>query len=133
MTYKASVIAIAVVCGFLLGSAPARAQDNETAIAKVPFAFVVDGQTIPAGSYEVRALDQFTLQMFSLTSPKVNFVVPVLARLAEQSNDESARFVFAKNETSLVLSEIWLGGDDGYRVSLKPAAETPRVVARAHN
>jgi hypothetical protein len=56
MTKQYLTVLFTLICvlGFGLG---ARAQEEDTVVAKVPYEFVVGGQVLPAGTYKVRRID----------------------------------------------------------------------------
>jgi hypothetical protein len=52
--YLTVLFTLICVLGFGLG---ARAQEEDTVLAKVPYDFVVGGQVLPAGTYKVSRID----------------------------------------------------------------------------
>ncbi len=68
--------------------------------------------------------------MDSLTSPATHLVLTVITRLSS-GREAEARVVFDKLGQASVLSEIWIGDEDGYLVNAAP--ERPVHVAAAKN
>ena len=110
MRINIPAVLAAVVLGLALGSSPVFAQETRVS---VPFAFSVRGETVPAGAYtfEVRSPD--VVRMRSVTSPAIEFDLPVLSRLDDNAGADS-KLVFEKDGDTQVLSEIWISDQDGY-------------------
>ena len=76
--YLRFLIALIGVAG--LGVA-ARGQDLDQVIVKIPYEFVVDGKTLPAGTYKVARVDnlnQRELLLRNLDDQATSLVVPVV-------------------------------------------------------
>jgi hypothetical protein len=106
---KKSVVFAAMIVG--LAAASARAED--VLRVKVSFPFVVRGQTLPAGQYEVRTDDlaQGTVLIVGVNGTKRQAIVPTITAYGHNpaGHDPSLTFVRRENETR--LSEIWETGD----------------------
>ena len=91
----------------LLGASSARAEDIEVLKARVPFAFVVGGATLPAGEYELSFDDAKMPGALRLRSRSGHgiFVLTSKADLPRGSEDEP-RLVFEKKEDRYVLTEV---------------------------
>jgi hypothetical protein len=86
-------------------------------IAKVPFAFIASGKTLPAGQYEFLAEGEV---MRVVGASKGNAViVPVLTRLGAgiHTSKQDSHVVFDEVAGVYTLSEIWLPGEDGWLLS----------------
>jgi hypothetical protein len=84
--YAKTLIALTFLLG--LGVA-AKAETRTEVIAKLPFQFVVDGKTLPAGTYTVRSLSANPYGVLLLTNNDNTtsmFVLPV--SIAEPSSDK---------------------------------------------
>jgi hypothetical protein len=81
---------ILIAVTFLLGlGVAAKAETRAEIVAKLPFQFVVGGQTLPAGTYKVSRLSDDPLSGLILTNDNNNasvFVLPV--SIADPSSDE---------------------------------------------
>jgi hypothetical protein len=104
MVFKASGIVIAAVA---MAGASARAASAADLIdAKVPFAFVVNGVRLPAGSYVVRQMDDGSgvLAIISTDGRRFVFTNTIPAEADRPASD--AELVFQKFEGQLFLSRI---------------------------
>jgi hypothetical protein len=107
---KASVLA-AVLLGVCAGSA--RAQDRF--VAKIPFAFVVAGKTLPAGQYEVRPMEASgaVVEIESLDTPSVHALVMSSAAGGFDPVGDQPALVFTRYENEYRLTQIWDSTTEG--------------------
>jgi hypothetical protein len=119
-----AVVALALVS--VLGGSAAYAQD--VAIVKMPFAFVVDNKTMPAGTYEfsVNLSDPNLIMMAPQKGASV--VMPVITRLAEQGTPSQARIVCDKVGDKYYVSEVWLPSEDGFLVKDTKEPHTHHII-----
>jgi hypothetical protein len=109
MKRRAFVTIAAFVVAFVAGGAVAYAQSTS---ADIGFPFVAGGKEMAAGKYavEVTATGQV-----SLTGPdRGRILMPVITLLGRHDRDTDPEFVFDKIDGKLVLSEVWIGGKDGF-------------------
>jgi len=109
MKRRAFVTIAAFVVAFVAGGAVAYAQSTS---ADIGFPFVAGGKGMAAGKYavEVTATGQV-----SLTGPdRGRILMPVITLLGRHDRDTDPEFVFDKIDGKLVLSEVWIGGKDGF-------------------
>jgi hypothetical protein len=109
----ATIAALVVV--FVVGGAMAYAQAHHPT-AEIGFPFVAGGKEMPAGKYtfEVpRAMGPVTLRGGPGTS---SVTLPVITLLGRHDKDTDPEFVFDKIDGKLVLSEVWIPGQDGLLV-----------------
>ena len=116
-------VASSLVIGGMLFAASAAFAGEPGVTVQVPFAFTVGNTTVPAGLYEVNEQSADTLVLESLTSPATHLVLPVITRLSS-GRESDARMVFDRVGQASVLSEVWIGGQDGYLVH---AASAPHA------
>jgi hypothetical protein len=103
------VTAAALVVAFIMGGAMAYAQG---AVAEIGFPFTAAGKEMPAGKYSVNVAANF--QEVQLTAPdRSRVIMAVLTVLGRHDKDTDPEFVFDKVDGKLVLSEVWLPGQDG--------------------
>ena len=98
-------ILIALI-GVVGSGVTARAQDLDKVVAKIPYEFVVDGKTFPAGSYRVdrvSGLDQRKLVLRNLDNQASALVVPVSV---ENNFADHVRISFEHVGEELFLSKI---------------------------
>ena len=112
---KSVLIASAVV---LLGGVAARADAQDAVKVKVPFPFVVHGQTLPAGEYRIERLELEPSILFIESTTNVNQAVFVATMPAAGHDPQKDRPVvtFARHENEYVLSNVWESSDEGQTV-----------------
>jgi hypothetical protein len=82
----------------------------KTGVARVPFAFQVQGETLPAGTYSVKQTVRgraVCLENQKLADSARNCV----AAKSKFGKAEGSRLVFSNYEGHYVLSEIWFEAD----------------------
>ena len=103
-----------VVLGFGLCAASAQAQ--EEVIVKVPFAFVVQGRTLPAGNYVVsRATDDQSVMVIrgeDANRKSMAIVMTMPADGHDPAGDKPA-LTFSRFENGYRLSTIWESASEG--------------------
>jgi hypothetical protein len=115
-----ATLAVAVIAG----AAVARA---ETTSFNIGFAFTAGGRTLPAGRYqiEIGASGPVLLRGDAKDS---GLLLSVLTRLGARDMNKVKELVFDKLGDKLILSEIWLAGEDGYLLVGTPEPHTHVVV-----
>ena len=101
----------------LFAGANASASDGYVFEVKVPFPFVVTGQTFPAGQYMVE--QQANGSSLLLRGEKGNHAVTFL-RTIPASRQEPAgtnpALAFTRDENQYRLSSVWESGSEGWSV-----------------
>jgi hypothetical protein len=98
---------ILVAVTFLLGfSVAANAEIRPQITVKLPFAFVVNGRTLPAGSYTVKRLSDQPFSVLMLTSHNTGTSVFVLPSELEDASDYKPNLRFRKVGDQHFLSAI---------------------------
>jgi hypothetical protein len=134
---KSRVTASVAALAFLLaaGAASASAQ----ALFKVPFPLQAGGKKLPAGDYTVaKTNDQQLVLRQEATGRETP--IAVIERIAQPTPpvagsqlvfDEVGDFAPSYTEyiTVYVLSEVWLPGEDGFRVHVTKGAHKTKTVA----
>jgi hypothetical protein len=131
-TAKAAIVTLAVL--FVAGAASTFAQ----ATFKVPFKFQAGGKKLPAGDYTVTKAAEGQLMLRQEATGK-EYPVPFTERIAQPKPavagprlvfDEVGDFEPSYTEyfTVYILSEVWLGGEDGFRVHTTKGAHQTKVV-----
>lgn len=86
--------------------------------ANIPFAFIAQGKTLPAGQYEF--IPESSSDSMRIGTPGgkggVSVLVPVIARLgaAIHTSKQDSHIVFDEVGGVYTLSEIWAPGEDGW-------------------
>ena len=101
----------------LVAGASASAQDGYAFEVKVPFPFVVTGQTFPAGQYMVEEVGNGSSLL--LRGEKGNhastFVMTTPANRQEPAGTKPA-LTFTHDENQYRLSSVWEEGSEGWNV-----------------
>ena len=110
----AALVGLAVVVALWMTAAPASAQAQKLVRADIPFQFVIEGKTLPAGKYDVSLTASNLLQ---IRDAKGNGqALAYVTRLAQRegSGEHTTELIFDKTDTQNVLSEVWSTGQDGF-------------------
>ncbi|MBN2264884.1 MAG: hypothetical protein JW775_03630 [Candidatus Aminicenantes bacterium] len=129
----------ALVLSLVLGLGIALAADQ--ADFKVPFPIRAGGKNLAAGDYAVSSAGEGGLVLRQVSSGR-EVPLTVLERIARPDPapaeprlvfDEVGDFAPSYTEyiTVYVLSEVWLPGQDGYRVHITKGAHKTKVVTGA--
>jgi hypothetical protein len=102
---KKSFVFAAMIVG--LTAASARAED--LCRVKVSFPFVVRGQTLPAGQYDVRTDDLATGMVFiiGINGTKGQAIVPTVTAYGHNPGGHEPTLTFVRRENETRLSAIW--------------------------
>jgi hypothetical protein len=121
-TMKTSAVLAAAFVSLFVGSAGAE----ETVVAKVPFPFVVRGETFPAGRYEIRN-DNGLLAIRGMDNGSGVFALAVQAEGLDPAGNQPA-LVFIRHENKYHLSQIWESSELGREL---PGLPGPQRVGRS--
>jgi hypothetical protein len=120
-------IAAAMLATAFLGLFAATATAQDTLRATVPFAFAVRGETLPAGTYEIRN-DHGLLFILGRTSRAAGGArAPPAAGRAPAGTDPV--LVFVPSDDGYVLSQVWELGGEG--LALTPGGPRHEKVKRS--
>jgi hypothetical protein len=101
------------------GVAGAQAHAQEAIIAKVPFDFVVNGQTFHSGRYEIRtgeaAPSPEIVSVRGLDGSVFKLVMASPATGHDPAGTQPA-LVFTRNEKTYVLSQVWTSAASGREI-----------------
>jgi hypothetical protein len=132
-TYKEGPMNLRTLAALAVGLAAAGALSAQsvTLRAKIPFGFVVNGKSLPAGEYTVRQANFPGTMIISGVDHSVGAVTLVSPTSAPSARHETARLVFDGYGGRYFLSQIWT---DGTRGSQIPVARSEReLVAHGNN
>ena len=108
---KSSVLAL-VFLGLCAGSARA-----EELVVKVPFPFVVHGQTLPAGDYVVQRFDNQDPSALLIRSKNLHDKLAAIVMTGTAGGQDPAgdkpALTFTRHENQYRLSTIWESRTDG--------------------
>ncbi len=112
----------------LLAIAAAYGQ-NAVLRAQIDFPFMVDGRTLPAGTYDFARDDASTIFKVS-DEGKNQAAAPILTRLTMEMHTSPAdgHIVFDKIGDAYTLAELWIPGEDGYVLAMTKAKHEHRVI-----
>jgi len=131
-TAMAAIVTLAVL--LVAGASSTFAQ----ATFKIPFKFQAGGKKLPAGDYSVMKTAEGQLTLRQEATGK-DIPVPFTQRIAQPKPpvaepqlvfDEVGDFEPSYTEyfTIYIVSEVWLGGEDGFRVHTTKGAHQTKVV-----
>jgi hypothetical protein len=103
------MLAVALIVGVPFVQAQSRVQ------ADVPFAFRLNDKAMPAGNYQIIALDDQVLEAWNLDARRGQLLLKQIS--VQSSQPKSPRLVFHKYGEQYFLSEIWYG-DSRYGIAL---------------
>lgn len=113
-------LAASLIGALAVLSVPAEAAEIS---AKIPFSFIVNGKTLPPGTYQVST----EVARGALLVRGVSDGVFILATSMESSRDSDAKLVFHKYGDRYILRQAWLGGGNGRQL---PESRLERELAR---
>jgi hypothetical protein len=110
-----------VLCAALLTAASAAIAQTQSGdmVVDVPFAFVVAGQSLPAGHYIVKSVDEKTVRIFNAQT--TGLFVPTHSTL--RNNSDGSKLVFHQYGNTYFLSAVWLTGNRTGRELFRSRAE----------
>jgi len=123
-----TVVALVASVALVLAAAAAHAQYVMGAIADVPFSFVVRGQTLPAGKYELVETSPALLNLRAVSGKAAGLEIPVLTRLGAAPAGADPKLVFDKVGDTNYLSEVWFADVDGYLLLATKGPHTHQTV-----
>jgi hypothetical protein len=103
--FKKSVVFAAIIVG--LAAASARAED--IARVKVSFPFVVRGQTLPAGRYDIRVddLSPGIVYIVGIKGTKGQAIIPTITAYGRNPAGHDPSLTFVRHENEYRLSAVW--------------------------
>jgi hypothetical protein len=93
------------VCAALLAAASLGQTRPGDMVVDVPFAFLVNGQTLPAGRYVVVAAGDYHIR---ISTPRAGLYV--LTQGASRTDSASSKLVFHRYGDTYFLSAVWVTG-----------------------
>jgi hypothetical protein len=128
---RKAVVMFALVVGVLMLPGIREVSAQSPTIAKVPFAFVVEGTVMPAGEYRLamRPGDPSTLQIVSTGGDAAMFV-NVSSNEARKAAGEPT-LVFRRVGTGYFLSRVNVPGENAREIAVPTGAEAVRLAMLA--
>jgi hypothetical protein len=119
---------VVVMLAVSLVSLTAQAQAANQMKANIPFSFIIGNQTLPAGEYTVRYVNENSGKsalLFKSVDGRTSRIVNM--NTAQTSRSEmKASLVFSQYGDSYFLSEVWTGSDQ-YGLSLPKSSAERRM------
>ena len=110
MKIERPVLRLMIAVGVPIACALVVEQLPKTGVAEVPFAFQVDGQELPAGTYSVKQAERG--HSIRIQNDKLAGVgMECLAAKRKFGRANGARLVFDSDGGRYYLSEIWFAAD----------------------
>ena len=125
MTKKAFAIASVVVLSMAIVVVSARAQANSPLLANIPFQFVVEDKSLPAGEYRIERMLSGNPKVLLIrsTDGRAHRTVMTMEVLANDWQAES-KLIFNRYGNHYFLSQIWTQGDNSGRELFKSQRES---------
>jgi hypothetical protein len=103
---KQSLRMLIALIGVVGSGVAARAQDLDKVVAKIPYEFVVDGKTFPAGSYQMDRVGGSEDRMLALRNLDNHASVLVVPEFVESNSTDQVRISFERVGEELFLSKL---------------------------
>ena len=121
---KKQLLSVLVVLGLVVVAGSAFAQ-SVTVRANIPFSVSLNKETLPAGQYEIRALESAGSHALAISNPeakigKMFLTNPVSSRVG---TSDKGKLVFKRYGDHYFLSQIWPAGSDTGRELPRSAHE----------
>ena len=98
-----------------LAATAGRALAQDTLEVKVPFSFLVNGHTLPAGNYTITR-DNMASSVFLIRGDKVGTFVATVPSGGHDPAGNRPSVTFVRHENEYKLSAIWESANDGLDV-----------------
>jgi hypothetical protein len=100
-----------LICLTTVLATTVNAQSKQRLEVTVPFQFVLNSRTLPAGKYVVERIDPAKPNMLVLKNTDEGTVFLILAQRVEKENpSETSNLVFLRRDNKLYLFQIWPSG-----------------------
>jgi len=103
---------IMMVCLSVIVTGAAKAQSAHSFEVEIPFPFILEDRTFPAGKYLVGRIDPAKLNVLMFKNADAKIVRLMLThRVESESPSARSTLLFLRREEKLYLFQIWTGGD----------------------
>src|SRR3989442_2295145 len=124
MTKKAFAIASVVVLSMAIVVVSARAQANSPLLANIPFQFVVEDKSLPAGEYRIERMLSGNPKVLLIRSTDGRAHRSVMTMEVLANDWQESKLIFNRYDNHYFLSQIWTQGDNSGRELFKSQRET---------
>jgi hypothetical protein len=112
-----ALLGLLVLCGY--------AQNLEK--AKISFSFVVDGKTLPAGTYTFRELSPKVMEIRNVDTSEA-VLAPIITRIGMVGSVTEPSLTFDEVGDKLILETVWPPAGDGFLLATTKEKHTHRKV-----
>jgi hypothetical protein len=125
MKYISKVfLALCLFLGVGAVTASAQIQSNVTVEANIPFSFVVNDTTLPAGKYTIRTTEDTTLNVLEIRNDDGRVAVLVDTNTVQPNQmPNKSQLVFDKVGDTYFLSQVFVDGDESGNQLIKSRME----------
>ena len=109
------ILVIGLGAAMCLGATAGSAMAQDTLEVKVPFSFLVNGRTMPAGSYTI-SRDNFASSVWLIRGDKAGAFVATVPSGGHDPAGNRPSLTFKRHENEYKLSAIWESANDGLDV-----------------
>lgn len=111
---------VMLVCLSVILTGAAKAQSSHSFEVEIPFPFILEDRTFPAGKYLVQRIDPAKPNVLMLKNADARIVRLVLThRVESESPSGVSTLIFMRRQEKLYLFQIWTGGEkDGNQIPL---------------
>ena len=99
----------AVSFGAAVLAAAAYAGDSDRLVVDVPYDFVVNGKTLPAGKYDVKRVSDSNIRVLALSSPEHHVFVVTLPNSVDKPTASHPGITLRQTGDQKVLTKIQTG------------------------
>ena len=133
---RTRITALVAAAALLLVAHPSTSRAQDVMFITADFPFVVQGQTMPPGTYVLRLspeMTEFTLTRSDGAASDPDVAVKTMTRLASmQPPRGEAHVTFDHRGDTYYLSEIWMPDQDGWLVYATRGARSHAMVKGAN-
>lgn len=109
------ILMIGLGAAMCVGATAGSAMAQETLAVKVPFSFLVNGRTLPAGNYTITR-DSMASSVYLIRGDKVGTFVATVPAGGHDPSGNRPSVTFVRHENEYKLSAIWESANDGLDV-----------------
>jgi len=111
-----AVLMSSVIGAMTLAAAVAQAEPTTRQEVKVPFAFTVNGQEMPAGNYTVRQDEDQPTALLIQGQDNKEAIYVLTAPLSNGTTPQDTSLVFSKDGNRYRLTQVWDGDGEGVSI-----------------
>jgi hypothetical protein len=105
---KQSVRAVILFFSLIMSVVSANAQSTHRFKVDVPFQFILNGQTLPAGNYVIERTDPAKPNIVTLKSADSGILRVIITQRVERDNPSTASsLIFIRREGKHYLFQVW--------------------------